>query len=91
MMQVKNVLLIANAIVTSVSLIRLGTKASDVNHASVKRPAMNPANSTRIAAARNVLVGVHLSLFVVDRFKTSMKLKIQTMNRNLSIDTIKCI
>ena len=71
MMQVKNVLLIANAIVTSVSLIRFGTKASDVNHASVKRPAMNPANSTRNAAAKCVLVGVHLSQFVVDRFKTS--------------------
>ena len=76
MMQVKNVLLIANAIVTSVSLIRFGTKASDVNHASVKRPAMNPVNSTRIAAARNVLVGVHQSLFVVDQFKTSVTLKI---------------
>ena len=76
MMQVKNVLLTTNAIVTSVSLIRLDTKASDVNHASVKRPAMNPANSIKIAAARCVLVGVHLSRFVVDRFKISMTLKI---------------
>ena len=65
-MEVKNVLLIKNAIVTSVSLIRFVTKASDVNHASVKRPAMNPADSTRNAAARCVLVGVHLSQFVVD-------------------------
>ena len=71
MIKARNVLLITNAIVTSVSLIRLGTKASDANHASVKRPAMNPANSTRNAAARCVLVGVHLSQFVVDRFKTS--------------------
>ena len=71
MIKVKNVLLITNAIVTSVSLIRLGTKASDANHASVKRPAMNPANSTRNAAAKCVLVGVHLSQFVVDRFMTS--------------------
>ena len=71
MIKVKNVLLITNAIVTSVSLIRLGTKASDANHASVKRPAMNPANSTRNAAAKCVLVGVHLSQFVVDRFETS--------------------
>ena len=60
-----------------------------MNHALAKRLAMNPADSTRNAAARNVLVGVHLSQFVVDRFKTSMTLKIQTMNKSLSFDTIK--
>ena len=76
MIKARNVLLITNAIVTSVSLIRLDTKASDVNHASVKRPAMSPADSTKTAAARCVLVGVHLSRFVVDRFKISMTLKI---------------
>ena len=52
MMKVKSVLQITNAIVTNVSLIRLDTKASDVNHASVKRPAMNLANLTRDAAAK---------------------------------------
>ena len=75
MMKVKNVLLITNVIVTSVNLIRFLTKASDVKNASVKRPAMNPADSTRNAVAKCVLVGVHLSQFVVDRFKTSMTFK----------------
>ena len=69
MMKVKNVLLITNVIVTSVNLIRFLTKASDVKNALVKSLAMNPADSTRNAVAICVLVGVHLSQFVVDRFR----------------------
>ena len=75
LMKVKNVLLIPNAIVTSVNLIRLDTKASDVNHALEKRPAMNHANSTRNAAAKSALVEVHLSQFVVEGFETSLTSK----------------